>query len=422
MGNQESSQTDSGLPPLATPKHQLVFRTLFSDAEDLMYGTSHIREILEKDGKSTVELDALEKELAAVRRTYLQNLLSGSKVAADTIVYGQDDYGKVTGPFNRHLDEIFRSMALNILISQDTFRELEGLVNELQEMLLANLGNRELFETCIRRFAEQIIDNDDYLANWGYFAMFLNIPDSQEYTGYWDPKVKGLEPYVRNVLISLSNEQLSVKSSYDHFLPVDQEPFLKMIPKGTFMVRGYKTYRGRLDKTRDFAWFGFSVRVSMPYLLPRSREELPGYKQPDMDHLNLYCSALGQLAVFQLNRDVKVLDFSNVMTIRYIRQFLLDHNAPPTVLKAFDRGWQESGTSFIRESSDVPDALFVNWMCSNGFNGYVATGVAGLHDEILLCNITQVVDYIGEYDPRKVMNLHLCSEPYSKYNLRIRYW
>ena len=50
MGNQQSDE----LPSLEIPRHHM-----FGGSSTLMYGTSHIKQLLLKDGRSTIELDTL---------------------------------------------------------------------------------------------------------------------------------------------------------------------------------------------------------------------------------------------------------------------------------------------------------------------------------------------------------------------------
>jgi hypothetical protein len=60
--------------------------------------------------------------------------------------------------------------------------------------------------------------------------------------------------------------------------------------------------------------------------------------------------------------------------------------------------------------------VLAQWLCQNNFGGYIAAAVKGLHDEMMLCNVHESLDYLGFYEPAKDLNFPICNLPYTAFN------
>lgn len=419
MGNQHSDD----LPPLEIPKHHMLFSTMFGGSSILMYGTSHIKQILLKDGRSTIELDTLVYDCVLRRREILNQLLDQDRVTRKAALEFWFKY--------------FKGIALNPWISPETF---EYLIPFVEKYSLADP------ETAIRNFLQVAINIDDWVANWGYITSFLDttvdfrkipgyetqwrlrFPQEEDVTDFELPEkldAYTFEPEIQSYIGLIVSE---IKNRYNPKLLVDfqsfksQESFTRGIAKGTLLYRGYRNYRGVIDTETNFAWFALNVMTTLSYMIPPEMEQNPYYLKGretiDSRTSKEYCQAIGGTAVFRFRRDVQLLDFSSVHTMRYIQEFLTRNGAPKKIIDAFAAGWKIRGDSFTRVSQEVDDAVFVEWMCQQGFDGYIATGI-NIYDEILTCNFQEKIEYIGNYDPRTDMNFHMCSYPYNRYDLQL---
>lgn len=390
-GYTEGALCEKKLPSLKYRRELYLFKDAFNDDNFLMYGTSHIKNVMKILGRGVdIEtLSHLEKISAKKRKAFLKSLLSQEKILSSNVDI-----------------EYFPKLALNIWMSKETFEQFYPIVTKT-----------ELTDKSLREFIKIIMENSDYLVNWGLFPILLNIKDSN-YNDYYCSN--DINRYIVN-FISIIRFTLIDRLDYDIFAPkIDDKN--RIIPKGTLFYRGYRTYRGPADTTRTFAWFAFDVIATMNYLVPPKKEDNKSYLSSNVifTDTNLYCTAVGGTAVFRVEKDLKVLDFSNFETIKEVKYAL--KNAPKQVIEAFESGWKLSKNSFQRHSVDVLDSIVSKWLCENGYSGYIAMGVKGLHDEVMICNVTKNMKYIGDYDPREDMNFHICSEPYSKTETLLIYW
>ncbi|HMP28699.1 MAG TPA: hypothetical protein PKD85_03815 [Saprospiraceae bacterium] len=389
------------LPPLPFPRELYLFKQMFNDDDLSMYGTSHIKKVLKlvHGDKRIRTLERLENKSAHTRREYLKRILKQGKVAS-SYLKDSTDIPKYT---------------LNIWISKETFESLYEKVLQFSQM--------ENLEEAIVSLINEIIDNDDFLVNWGIFSLLLNDPEKYLVEEFGHSK--DIEEFIKYTIYTLRSNLLSNRIVSKKEAGI----MTKTLPKGELFYRGYRTYRGMADNTKNYAWFAFDVVSTMSYLVPPKKEDNKQYLAKTTTFTNLYdyCSAVGGSAVFQVQRDLQVLDFGDVNTLRYIKSQLNNKD----VIEAFESGWRLSEKSaekpaekekFKRYSVDVLDGIVAKWLCENGYDGYIANNVPGLHDEIMICNISNNMKYIGDYDPRIYMNFHMCEEPYSLVDSYIIYW
>lgn len=148
------------MEPFALTKYQVLF--LFKNAgerlenldkihsEMLIYGSYHMRQILIAHDKSTLELDRLVLDSAETRRELISELLKKPNIL----------YKK------KFVEDDLTSLLLNIQLPPDLFSEILDFINEMKI---------EWTENSMRTFIEYVMEFDDYLANWGYLPIVVNL-------------------------------------------------------------------------------------------------------------------------------------------------------------------------------------------------------------------------------------------------------
>jgi hypothetical protein len=202
--------------------------------------------------------------------------------------------------------------------------------------------------------------------------------------------------------------------------------YIKTLKKGTLLYRGYKKIYGPINDKISFSFFSLNPIYLFSYLQPQS----------NINKLKEYISHLGGIAVFSLNKNINVMDFSNLSSIQYMKKILKDQNAPLNVIKAFEESWRiikdkNQKEEFIRNSYEKSDLEFMSWLCSKGYGGYIGMDIEEMHDEVSICFsikdknryiIEEDLTYIGSIDPEKYMNFSITDEPYISYPyLNVRY-
>lgn len=381
------------LPSLENPRDLYLFKQLFNDDELLMYGTSHIEKVLKlvKGDKRLRTLERLKRKTADRRKTFLKKILKQDRISSKG--WGVGDVPKIL---------------LNIWISKETFQKYYKFIN--------NQGGGDLednLEGLIIKFINMIMEDEDYLVNWGLFPLLLNSSDAEFYHS------DEIEQFIRYTIGTLRSQLIKPRVVSQK----GTDKYTRTLPAGELFYRGYRTYRGAADKTRNFAWFAFDVVSTMSYLVPPKKEDNKSYLSDTVTFTNLYnyCRGVGGTSAFRVQKDLKLLDFGNVHTLKHLRK-IMGAKAPEDVVQAFEHGWEIKGDAFKRYSVDMLDGKVATWLCKNGYDGYIANNVPGLHDEVMICNLSENMKYVGDYDPRVDMNFHMCEKPYSLVDSYIIYW
>jgi hypothetical protein len=270
---------------------------------------------------------------------------------------------------------------------------------------------------------------DEYLLNWRSFSNVIGMYEYPKYNDYMEV-VTPLGATMSSVFDSVTRkhrQESRIKFNIDEYAPrvitTLSHRGIRRMPKGTLVYRGFKTYRKPLDQTLDYAFFAMDIIPTLGYLAPELK---PDPNSPSTlvstATMDAYCPAIGGIAVFELKQDIDVLDFGDVKTIQYMHYLLVQLKAPDEVVAAAHHGWKLSSDvspGFIRHSVDPKDRLVAQWLCRNEFGGYIAAAVKGLHDEMMLCNVHTLLDYLGFYEPAKDMNFPICNAPYTEFNCRM---
>lgn len=192
--------------------------------------------------------------------------------------------------------------------------------------------------------------------------------------------------------------------------------YKKIIKKGTMLYRGYKGINP-INVNNSYAFFALHPIHLTTYFIPQPKEA---------NKLQEYKNFIKGIATYVLRKDVEVMDFSNISSIRFMKKILEDEGAPEKVVKAFESSWQiiDSEDRFSRYSIEEKDITFIEWLCNKGYGGYIGIDVGEMHDEIAICfseksdgiyDSESILDYVGTIDMDKYMNFPLSEEPYRSY-------
>lgn len=404
------------LPPLPAPKEHLLFKRVFQDLEHPICVYNHVkmRDIFARFAKTPDHFEKLRQFDEFIvwaiqwQRTRLQNQFE--QMQKDNEMLSLDEW---------YLPRLHKYMVMPQL-SPNLFEELIPDVQKMQELsklktfcyAKRRITSNELHEF-LTRFISKVILIDEYILYCMDFFFLVDFPDEIEQFNLLKTPLFNRINELRDIIVS----SYKVPLNLDVFSPVADE-YHRRIPKGTYFYRGFKTYRGPLDATRNYAFFAFDIWVPFGYVVPTQRqgedEERAGISNTML--LKTYCEILGGVACFQVKEDLKVLDFSHVRTVRHVLSILLDAKAPENVLKAFQENWELSAdkNTFNRKSFDETDRIVVNWLCQQGYNGYIAGGLGIFHGEAMICEPKTNLDYLGFYEAKKDFLFPYCDAPYNK--------
>jgi hypothetical protein len=229
----------------------------------------------------------------------------------------------------------------------------------------------------------------------------------------------GIDHYITNIVVGLIQRYNDYYHSLRIMMVEDiRRPYFKKLKEGTILYRGYQTptdpthRRHLIPPGRPFVFFTPNPFVALGYAIPSD-----------------ISNDLGKIAVYQTSRRLKLLDFSNYRTLDYIHALLNELGAPRNVIDSLLTGWfgwKDFGTkdfkgpsprsrekTFERMSDEGVDIPVVKWICSQGFNGYVALNVDGLGDEIVLCDPVP----IDETNPKKITSIGVLDKSVINYPL-----
>jgi hypothetical protein len=401
------------LPPIPYPKHALIIAKQY-EAKDLImsYGTVFTRDLMVKEGMPTDNFDQVLERAVISRRSMLSRYIT--RVETNTFERGERlPNGYFSPDFIVKDKPKVHQFLISPWLSPNLYTELMPYANEV-----ADAGANQ--QKALLDFMKRVLLIDEYLLNWRSFRAVIGLKD------YDEPEllINDEKKSVFNHVILKYRAEAKTKFSIEVYAPRIISPLfpygIRKVPKGTLVYRGFKTYRKPLDTALNYAFFAMDMIYTLGYLKP----EL----EPDKDYLstpvntasmNVYCQSIGGIAVFEVKEDIQVLDFGDLNTIKYIHALLEQLQAPKEVIRAAQKGWKvtnEISLGFKRDSDDTEDRKVAQWLCRNNFGGYIAAAVEGLHDEMMLCNVHESLDYLGFYEPAKDLNFPICNPPYTAFN------
>ncbi len=401
------------------PPHRVFDRLFYDEAHPQLYGTSHLHELLREEGRHEDEqmLHDMEEDIYQLRRSYLIEH-AGFHYDGET----------VTGWDEATFDNLYRPPTPQTLpsylshkLSPQTIERLRPLYDALQHHTTLQTG---------MDFLKEAFSIKDYVVNivMPHESLF-DMRGRKEKRPYSHPTVKKanevftdtmdrLDAYISEHMKRILRRYTSPPQSASHIASALNGPYA-LLPAGTRLYRGFKKQRGPLNLERGYSYFVMDPASCLVYALPEL-ESIPEEAKESQN--TLYCQGVGGVVEVETTRDIQLWNLSTAENVRLLLAEMKQKNAPQSVLTAFTKCWVVTPTdAFHRASQYSSDMKVIEWMCQNGYNGYMGVQVQGLHDEFVFCNIGEAVRIRRIYGAED-FNLPLCKEPYASLPLRLIYW
>lgn len=288
----------------------------------------------------------------------------------------------------------------NLLVKlRPAVKEIMTMLNENSDTIVKwnEEWTKDKKEVDVREI-ERLEDKINQVIDSFYSNIIFELPIEEQneylcicFRDTYENENDGIDHYITDIVKGVIDRYCEYYNSQRIMMVEDiRRPYFKKLKEDTILYRGYQkptdpTYRRHLiPPGRPFVFFTPNPFVALGYAIPKSA---------NID--------LGEIAVYRTTRPLKLLDLSNYRTVDYIYALLNELGAPRDVIQSLLYGWfgwegfgkDFKGPSpssrekiFKRHSDEAADFSVVKWICSQGFNGYVALNVDGLADEIVLCD------------------------------------
>lgn len=408
------------------PLHHRVFDRLFYDVPTLaLYGTSHAKEISAKDGNHAEEkrIEGLEDDIYQERKSFLIKHV-GCYFEGETLTGWAEDvfHDLFLAPTPRRMEFYFTHKHSPATIS---------LLLPAYERV-----KREMDVASGQAFFQAAFSLKDYVVNTIVPHHYLfDMRGNKAKRSYSHPLVKNANDVFERTTEradAIINQQM--KELNKHYLtPRNQSPtyeadpsdsFYTLLPEGTRLYRGYKQKYGSVNVTRDYSYFVTDPATCFVYAQPSGMDlgEEAVNLAPTNTTTQMYCKTFGGVVEVETMKATKLINLSTSANVVRLRNEMKEKNAPAAVQAAFQKGWVITPTdAFLRVSETFADGKVIDWLCKNGYAGYMGIHTEGLHDEIVFCNLRDVVRIRKEYGA-KDFNLPLCNEPYVSLSMDVTYW
>jgi len=415
---------------------------------ETMYGSSHIRDILVEDIFNGVEspqyhppelletLDEMIIEIGRLNRELFVNAIDAGAILQSNFTFPDSDE---KNPIN---------ILLSPHISKNTFIRILPQYKIVHELIKRNAKER----ATKRLIANEVIkllriaihyhspaDRDpeiktqkdieryyDYVVNNSFLWYIDNILDFNnrkivEQSNFWGSPIKHtVYPYskmkVDGMADFIKDTIKNIRSLYS--TPIDLTDMFKDQDNNIILPEGFVLQKGTSHKMpiesdkysfhSNYSYFTIEFNTAISYILP--------WKNNSEKSSNFCKNDVGEIYVFQTTRPLKLMDFSDVTLLSEFRKKLVESNAPKNIISSFDYGWKLDEQKLVRKSMLDYDIIVVEWLCSRGYDGYIATGLSSLADEILICNPNDNIKYIERYTSSD-FNIPVCEEPYLSENI-----
>ena len=383
--------------------HRLAKFLVEEDNVRQMYGTSHIRKILEKDGRiaEQKELDKLEEDAYAIRKAYLEDRIG--------VIY--DEKEQVVGFKRDPSDDLFHVPSDYTLMFYLSYRLSPETINTLRPFYERVRSTRTKEDSLT--FMKHAFSIMDYVVNIEFiyepFFKLSGSADLRRQNEVMYEVSKKIDKWIHKIVLGILSNYQTPKDKKNRYLNVDEQ--FSMIPAGTRLYRGFKKRRGPLNIERDFSFFVWDAVNCIFYILP---SEDGFYNDERESHVEMYCAQVGGVAEVRTTKDLRLLNLSKASAVRHLLANMQEKGAPQKVIKYLKEGWILSNNNpdkYTRKSVYDKDMDVVKWLQKNGYHGYVAMDVDGLHDEIVLFDIKNSVAITHIYGADE-LNMPLCTEPY----------
>jgi hypothetical protein len=231
-----------------------------------------------------------------------------------------------------------------------------------------------------------VMEQDDFISNWCLFNMMIPFKNH-------DPVLIGYASFSMTIYNAFLEAYSRLKSRYSLKGKVVFEKYqtrfaeVLIVPSNTFLYRGYSDGLAKdgLSISRQFDYFAFDFFTTDFYT----------FSNGSNDTVEEWLAHDSGVAVFQTQEAIRILDLTKGESVLHMQQQMIENDAPKKVIEAFKRAWKITPSGNVeRSSGPSSDALIVEWMCSQGWDGYVGIGFDKFHDEIMLCQPRSVLKLI----------------------------
>lgn len=398
------------LPPFPIPRHLAFLRWQYQDQpESNRYGTAVLLAAMEREGMDTLPFRKAIQALVHMRVTWMDRF-------KNAYLLNEPDTLKIRTNFE-DAKELIEKMLLGPMHTTKTWEKL-------QPTLLRLVRSDNPVRVIFRRIFAKIRTNADYIANidnsGGFLALIELIFGSTETGEMFDHLLERENEwniqklYMLKVIIKQHvpvhwEQRFPAETGYLTFL-WNQLP--RKVSKDTLLYRGFTKKSGPISKRPD-AWFAMCPMVASIYMVPGEWK--------DGNTVSKYCSDMGSISVFRATNEFTLIDLSNVKNVKHVRNIMIQTKTAENIINAFDRSWKIAPDGKIARKSILHlDIIWANWLCENGFQGYIA-GPTSIHAEIFACNWRDYIGYLGTYKREEVLQVDFCNQIYVDADCMLHY-
>ena len=393
------------------------------------YSAKSVRMLIEKTGGNVKEFDNLLSLFIESKKKFFKMYINQPKLGL-----GESDFDEKQSKWIQESYNLISTL-INPLCSSQHFKVYEKDLLHIKNYIDNPDININDKKKLIDVLFQKMINDETYISylhDRAFVMCFLSVgkTEYEEISNGYDFLRKILELFI------IATTQISMKYKLNNTVSFDSNTTkqgLKMsiIPKGTFLYRGFGSDRSGigLSSSRKHDYFGFDYKTTVYY--QTSRQVL--------SFASDWVKQGSGFSVFTTKKDqLRVLDLTDVNTVKIIHKMMLK-DGKQEIHDSFSRNWKiidnkesielnlqdketlnllrqlvlrngnldikdfslnnwsiEKNTPTIKRvsGSGAGDDVTVNWLCANGFDGYIGYGFE-LSDELVLC------------DPRSVLKLEL---------------
>lgn len=378
------------IPPV---KHRLL-TSVYRHRENMVpYDMDALRFIIDESGGDVAEFDALVKGVIDYKRSKVQDL---EKLTFDSL-WGwgfKNDTGKTTISVE---EEVFDGVWRHLISPFVSAKTLESVIPILKKITSTALDERmsvlEKTKEVKQALQDIFLGSDEYCVQPGdFFAPSVKGVDDDLWMFAHPAIIKMLHDAVKRIRKMYARPEIIFPTYTSQTYGIT----VTTVPKGTFLYRGFpRDLNGNgLDENASYNWFAFDFITTLGYV------GIPNPREYENRFLGKWRALNSGVAVFKTKRDISVLDFTKVESVRYMQEAMKLMGAPEKLLEAFKRGWNiEKDTRKVdRNSYNKEDAKIVAWLCEMKWDGYIGYGLERFHDELLLCDAEEKVKLVKKLD------------------------
>lgn len=355
------------------------------DREEALYGSKEVLETLANSTKYQALLD-VEYDF---RVKWITQVIQDMSV---DILF--DQYQIYTQTF---MKRIF----LMATHAKETHETMSDTFEEFTRSIQKSIRNPPRLVELMKQLLTYCLTNRDFVLN----AMFLGRVVSYVFEIDIEPMqesnwrlVSGKQREFKILRETWERNQPTFNQKFAVAMTYEGRNYVRVVTKGMVFYRGQGSGRSPTPR-RDTAWFAVDPWSAMTYIVPDSA----------YTNMEDYCTQIGTISAFRTANQFVILDMSSADNVRKIRAL-----ATGDMLETFDELWKIQGGVVKRTSLQNLDIYWVNWLCSKGYAGYIASQEVGLHPELFLCTWKDHLEYAGTYDTPSIIRMDFCQYPSAK--------